>query len=157
MNIEYENQEEIIIKQEQYIHLDTIKEKELECSICLYVISSTVAITECMHKFCSHCIHDYCKSTQNPTCPLCRTEIDIDSIILSQDLTNFLENSLVKCKNIECDETLTRSLYYDHVYTCQWNKLKCLDCCDLFYLSQKSNHLLNCRRKICKCDKCKIF
>ena len=27
MNIEYENQEEIIIKQEQYIHLDTIKEK----------------------------------------------------------------------------------------------------------------------------------
>jgi hypothetical protein len=157
INIHYDEREEFLIKNEQYTDLEKIKEKGLECSICLHVISSSVAITECLHKFCSICIYEYCRTSQNPTCPLCRTDIDIDDIILSPDLTNFLENSQIRCKNIECKEIYTRNLNHDHTATCDWNKFKCSDCGDIFYGFQKLEHQSVCVKRVLKCDRCQIF
>jgi hypothetical protein len=41
------------ISSERYKDIETIKDKGLECPICLNVINGTVAVTTCIHKFLS--------------------------------------------------------------------------------------------------------
>lgn len=91
------------IKSEQYIDYNTLRDQNLECSICLSIVDGTVAITDCLHRFCSSCIFNYLLSKrENASCPNCRAELDIDKLTISSELTNIIDETIVKCKNSEC-------------------------------------------------------
>ena len=45
------------------------------CSICQEVMACPIALDECGHLFCEHCILSWCERSTAPTCPLCRTPV----------------------------------------------------------------------------------
>lgn len=45
------------------------------CPICLLAIYNCVALTPCMHNFCSGCYSDWMQ--RNTTCPVCRHDVDV--------------------------------------------------------------------------------
>jgi hypothetical protein len=52
----------------------SIKNDELECPICLSIITDLIT-TKCNHHFCNNCLN---KSLENkPDCPLCRTNLSL--------------------------------------------------------------------------------
>ena len=53
-------------------NLRELAETELQCSVCSEVFMEATTIN-CGHTFCDYCIHKW--TTQNSTCPMCRTEI----------------------------------------------------------------------------------
>lgn len=48
-----------------------------ECPICYETITN-LYVTSCSHKFCESCINKW-KDTHAKTCPMCRTNIFVDS------------------------------------------------------------------------------
>ncbi len=146
-----------IISSEKYIDLENIKEKGLECPICLNVINGTVVYPPCLHKFCSSCLTKSCLSSANPSCPLCRESIPgPNDIILCEELTNYLDNCVVKCKNLECSLTFKRTEYKDHSLICEYNKESCKFCNNLFYTKSINEHKSICHDRTVSCEKCNV-
>ena len=116
-------EEKYIIPDEKYKNLDVIKEKELECPICCSVINGTVAITKCFHRFCLSCLNKSQK--RNNSCPICRQDLNVlDSVIISDTLTTFLNNSIVSCRYEECKVELCRKDMYNHIEVCRYKNNK---------------------------------
>lgn len=143
------------ISNEKYVNIEEIKEKGFDCPICQDVISGTVAITTCLHKFCSKCLFNHCKNKVNPNCPMCRKDLDVNDIILSDDITEYLDNSLIICKNIECKELMKRKEYKTH--DCKYDKSQCKFCGVVFYKEKYNEHVQTCDMKTVKCNLCRCF
>lgn len=145
------------IKSEQYIEYNTLRDQNLECSICLSIIDGTVAITDCLHRFCSSCIFNYLSSKrENASCPNCRAELDIDKLTISSELTNIIDETIIKCKNNECIHQLKKRDYRSHISICEYNKEQCQDCKSLFYKKDLQSHREHCSHRLIKCEKCSI-
>ena len=152
------NREEKSIPCERYKDLDTIKERELECPICLCVISGTVSITICLHKFCSAClVRHLSASLTDPRCPMCRHELTMDDIILSEELTSYLDNCTVTCRNMECRTEVQRKDYYNHIASCSYNKKECKECRSMVYEKDFEKHSNECEHRLLKCNLCRSF
>jgi hypothetical protein len=146
------------VQSKQYKNIETIKDKGLECPICLNVITGTVAVTTCLHKFCSNCIYKHCDSSINKSCPLCRNNLEFDDIILVSDLTEYLDNSIVYCKNsIDCKVEIQRKDYNTHIISCEYNKKQCVGCKSFFYEKDIYDHMNICDHRLVKCNLCFSF
>ncbi len=95
--------EKYSIRDEQYTNFEDITSKNLVCPICSCVIDGTVAITSCAHKFCSRCLQRHISTSISSSCPICRTELSANDLILSESETDFLENSIVTILNVELE------------------------------------------------------
>ena len=157
LRVDETKEEQKIILCDRYKDLETIKEKGLECPICLNVISGTVSITTCLHKFCSKCLFQHCMTSANPSCPMCRSELTQENIILCDELTHFLDNCIIKCKNLECTVEVCRKEYYNHISSCVYNKKQCKDCKTLVYERDMNNHNSECEFRQIKCNLCYSF
>jgi len=62
-------------------------QKELTCSICTNFLHKCMILTPCLHTFCSFCLFDFLKLTNQ--CPLCRVEAD--SVAKNSVLSNLVE------------------------------------------------------------------
>jgi hypothetical protein len=152
---EYEEQNNNSLQSKQYKNIDIIKDKGLECPICLNVITGNVAVTTCLHKFCSSCIYKHCDSSFHKSCPLCRNILEFDDIILVSDLTEYLDNSIVCCKNsIDCKVEIKRKDYSTHIISCQYNKKECVGCKSFFYQKDIYDHMKICDHRLVKCNLC---
>lgn len=140
---------------ERYKDLELIKEMGLECPICLTVIKGTVAITTCLHKFCSSCLYNHCMSSHNACCPMCRGELNPENIIISSELTEYLDKCIVTCANLECNIEMTRREYNRHISVCEYNKIQCGDCSSLIYKKDKKTHEEECEFRSIKCNLCR--
>jgi hypothetical protein len=83
--------DKIIVKYVNYDKLDSIKLNNLlnkvtktntTCPICINNINN-ICITECNHIFCIDCILNWL--SKKNTCPLCRTEINIEKLLIDID------------------------------------------------------------------------
>lgn len=162
--IDMDNQEERRISQEiekysiqddKYDNIKEIKEKNLMCPICFGVITGTVAITSCTHKYCSRCLHKHVRSSLSPNCPMCRKELSPSDISLSEEETEYLDSSIVECRNAECKEKMMRKEYNSHIDNCKYNKAKCDDCLTLIYLKDSDQHKSVCAFRNVECNLCK--
>ena len=54
---------------------EVLEQGENVCSICQEAMSCPIALDECSHLFCEHCILSWCERSAAPTCPLCRTPV----------------------------------------------------------------------------------
>jgi hypothetical protein len=144
----------IVIANDSFKNLEEIKEKGLECAICLNVINGTVAVTTCIHKFCSTCIHKHYETSANGNCPLCRNELSYDDIILSSELTEYLDQCIIICKNQGCKLETTRKDYYNHYYVCDYSKQNCKECLTLIYKKDEETHKTNCKNRKVNCIWC---
>lgn len=150
----------IEIRSEQYIDYNSLQEQNLECSICLSIITGTVAVTLCLHKFCSRCLFEYLKTKRdNGSCPNCRTSITIDDVILSDDFTDLLNKTMIKCKNIGCNVQINRKEYADHISThCDYIKKQCKQCNTyLLQKNYKKHTEIDCDYRLEKCNWCGYF
>ena len=152
-----EDQNKNIISNERYKDLESIKDKGLECPICLSVINGTVAVTTCIHKFCSSCLYQHCMSSANTSCPLCRSELNPENIVISDDLSLYLDNCIVVCKNLECTVEVERKNYDQHNSTCPYNKKQCNDCKSLIYERNMEKHKEECDYRSIKCNLCRAI
>jgi len=68
------------LRSNEYTKIYKIKNKSIECPICLDIKSPEIILKKCRHKFCKECIDshiDYStKHTNKLTCPLCRIDLD---------------------------------------------------------------------------------
>ncbi|KAJ3451754.1 e3 ubiquitin-protein ligase [Anaeramoeba flamelloides] len=68
-----------------------ISEEELECSICLGLMSHCI-VTNCGHSFCANCILEYCEKSKK--CPMCRSKIfDLNPSFLLRNLIAKKDNN----------------------------------------------------------------
>lgn len=149
------------IDNEKYVDFANLQEQGLECPICLSVIKGTVAVTTCLHKFCSRCIYSHytkCVSENTePKCPMCRHDISIDTITLDNSLTQLLDSTIVQCKNAGCKEEIKRSEYNSHILNCKYDKKECKHCKSLFYDCDMKSHKDVCKMKTTKCNLCSCY
>ena len=130
----------------------------MECSICLNIMHGTVAITTCMHRFCSSCLMEYMiQKVGSICCPNCRASLDIDDIMISPELSDILDKSMVKCKNKECLQKIPRKEYKKHIRSCIFNKKKCNGCKSLYYEKDHQTHMDECDQRLVKCDSCNSY
>jgi hypothetical protein len=65
---------------------------QLECAICIVVMTDPMTATPCMHNFCKVCIEQWMKTSYMKECPMCKVKI--------QDLKkNTLVASLIEVIN----------------------------------------------------------
>jgi SNF2 family DNA or RNA helicase len=107
--------------------IDNIKIKDT-CPICLDDIQDdSIAITQCGHKFCKECIHEYINQTYSSKCPNCNIPIKLDEIYLLEEkieckIDNDLNNIIQRVKSTK----IGNIIYYIK------NKLKNGDKCIIF-------------------------
>jgi SNF2 family DNA or RNA helicase len=107
--------------------IDNIKIKDT-CPICLDDIQDdSIAITQCGHKFCKECIHEYINQTYSSKCPKCNIPIKLDEIYLLEEkieckIDNDLNNIIQRVKSTK----IGNIIYYIK------NKLKNGDKCIIF-------------------------
>lgn len=147
------------IRSDQYVDYKKLCDDNLECSICLNIISGTVAITTCMHRFCSSCLFEYMmKKSGNASCPNCRASIDnLEDVMISSELSDILDVATIKCKNKECAVELPRKEYKNHMNTCEFNKKQCKGCKSLYFEKNFHSHEEECESRLVKCNLCNSY
>lgn len=146
------------IRSDQYVDYDKLSEDNLECSICLNIIDGTVAVTTCLHKFCSSCLYQYLmQKVGGACCPNCRSPIDVDDIMLSPELTDKLDQTLIKCKNRDCNKQHIRKEYKKHIVGCEFNKKQCKGCKSLIFVNKFEAHEEECEHRQVKCNLCNVY
>ena len=73
------------------------------CKICGEVMNQPVMLKNCQHSFYSLCILSSIKDKleSDSKCPLCKTNITVDSLSYSVHITEIIEYSTVVCKICE--------------------------------------------------------
>lgn len=147
---------------ERYVDLDRLEELGLKCSVCLTIIQHTVVeLTTCAHKFCSKCIYSmFCDPTANfliARCPLCRRTIEDDNVMISDQYTTLLERTLIRCKNGECKQQLSRQEMIAHGTTCEYNKTHCVYCRNIIFIKSQKEHESKCDFFKIPCPECKML
>jgi hypothetical protein len=63
----------LVLREQQMVAdrqaLDTQLKEEVQCCICLEIMTNAVSLTTCPHRFCEICIRDVLRATSK--CPLC--------------------------------------------------------------------------------------
>ena len=49
--------------------------QEFKCPICLGILTNTVMVTQCLHRFCSTCMEKNLRSMAKKECPACRIHV----------------------------------------------------------------------------------
>ncbi|MDD4930696.1 MAG: RING finger domain-containing protein [Candidatus Colwellbacteria bacterium] len=147
------------IRSDQYVDYKKLCDDNLECSICLNIIDGTVAITTCMHRFCSSCLFEYMmKKVGSASCPNCRASIDNpEDVMISSELSDILDSSVIRCKNKECTAELPRKEYKKHTQICEFNKKQCKGCKSLYFEKDFESHMEECLYRVVKCNLCNSY
>lgn len=147
------------IRSDQYVDYKKLCEDNLECSICLNIIDGTVAVTTCMHRFCSSCLFEYMmKKAGSASCPNCRSSIDnLEDVMISSELSDVLDATVIKCKNKECTAELPRKEYKKHAQICEFNKKQCKGCKSLYFEKDFHSHEEECESRLVKCNLCNSY
>jgi hypothetical protein len=117
------------IKLFSLINKNNIHHNEIECPICLNTTKDNICYTECSHNFCTKCLFEWLSKNKN--CPLCRTRINIQQILINNILddidekTNLLFNRLNHLININKKILIYSSNdnYYHYIYSLFNNNL----------------------------------
>ncbi|XP_070549223.1 uncharacterized protein [Ptychodera flava] len=105
--------------------VDDITSQELECPICKDVVDEPIQVLcTSPHTFCSPCLSQWL--SVSPTCPVCRVDIDKNSIMsIPVILGNALSALPINCDNANWGCTFEMPLkdLADHVSMCQYTKI----------------------------------
>lgn len=101
--------------------------QNLFCSICQELFKSPVILRECGHSFCEICIFQMLHSSANPTCPLCRAQIDVSGIHQNLVLDQLVKEQLVYCKyrKFGCTEHIPLMSKDIHQAHCTFRPSRC--------------------------------
>lgn len=97
-----------------------------DCAICLERFDSltekgrrkVVMQLDCGHKFHNNCVHMLCSTKRHPKCPLCRVDINEDSICTSA----YAFKKKAMGVNMFPHTSYVRDVYYETHYPKQYNK-----------------------------------
>src|SRR6218665_1191134 len=103
---------------------EDVVSKDFICSICLDVVENPLALSDCEHVFCRHCIELWMSKNQcfctgfHHHCPLDRKTIRFTR--MPDEIFNVLYSSLrMHCKNFPyCQEELTIGDFLQHEDVC---------------------------------------
>ena len=117
------------IKLFSLIYKNNINNCEIDCPICLNIVTNNICYTECSHNFCTKCLFEWLSKTKK--CPLCRSNINIQKILINNILndvdekTNLLLNRLNNLININKKILIYSSNdnYYQYIYSLFNNNL----------------------------------
>ena len=81
------------------LNIDIISRELLKCPICLEIKSDLLIVTPCLHHFCYLCIKMTILNSDNKSCPICKSSINI--IQSDFNLKSLAENYFTKDKIIK--------------------------------------------------------
>ena len=107
---------------------------DLNCPLCLYLLSRPKKLNPCGHNFCHSCIGQWFSIYQN--CPLCRAPCCLRDIVQAgEEITQPLSQLTFKCKHPGCDAEGTARNIGFHEVTCLFNPSRGFDSIyNLFYV-----------------------
>ena len=88
---------------------------EFQCKICYYVLETPQVHLACNNYFCSKCINSLLQVSSS--CPVCRSELNKDSLSTDQNLESQISRSEYLCK---CGESMLYSGYNTHQESCAY-------------------------------------
>jgi hypothetical protein len=145
----------VALDNDRYIAYPEISDRGLECPICISVITGTVVVTPCNHRFCSRCLNRHYRN--KPECPMCRKAFTFSSIRIDTEATEYLDRCLVTCKNPDYKQEITRKDEPVHSESCEYNKSECLDCKSLVYNRDLESHRQCCPSRKTTCNLCRAM
>ncbi|KAI8982346.1 hypothetical protein BDF20DRAFT_866435 [Mycotypha africana] len=128
---------------------------ELLCGICSDVLEDPLQV-HCPedHMFCKNCIESHIK--QQPTCPLCMTNLDSKSFQLSKFAQRQISRLRIKCLYADNGCTWTGLFSDNHQSECKFKPIRCPNAdkgCTEINLTEfnKDEHIKNCLYQLITC------
>ncbi|XP_011408283.1 PREDICTED: TNF receptor-associated factor 3-like [Amphimedon queenslandica] len=127
---------------------DLPKHVEIECPVCLNILTDPHQVTCCGHNFCGSCIERV--KASNGSCPMCK-EKEYQSFIdkkCSQKREGECQYEEVKCRYEKCQERKQRRYLEDHEdRECPYRPFQCQYCREEgTFLSITKDHYEECRQ-----------
>ena len=141
--------------------VDTPKDLQTECSVCLHVLRDPHMVDCCGYRFCKGCIERVLADFNS--CPLCNHRQP--KAVADKQLSRTLREKRVRCthKGEGCKWIGQLSALDEHldvtkrVDGCRYRNIHCSYCSSLFRFDQLANHELICPRKPVICEYCNVF
>ena len=133
--------------------IDITPDEELLCPICHKIFWNPVSCGECQHHFCSACIQQWLKKSQNN---FCINGCKFTEKRAAPILYNFLSKLRLKCRNFEngCHEEIRYDSLTFHEKNCQMVLRECEGCKKPLLLKDLKNHAEDCEFIEQKCESC---
>lgn len=129
-------------------YVECVNDTVYECCICLCTMETSVCIVPCGHSCCSSC------GLHLTSCPECRVSI-------VQVIPNFLANSLVQSRMVQCIHCDSHVPYnglrrhiHDQCTVCPFTVVPCTDCAQTMQRCELEKHI--CKEAYQACRLCKV-